>query len=231
MAQAATKILVVEDNQKLGNFLVRALVEEGYIADLVEDGAVALSQSRTIAYDLLILDWVLPSLDGLTICRKLRAAGINLPILMLTARGEICERVLGLDAGADDFLPKPFDLAELLARVRALTRRGRSDRYVDVGPVRIDRIDRAIMLDGLYLDLTEREYKLLSYLAREPGRVVPRTELWQNVWELSFDPGTNVIEVHIKNLRAKLGDHAAKIETVRGLGYRWQHAKTKSSAD
>lgn len=217
------KILIVEDNKKLASFLLRALTEEGYVVDLVEDGAVAIAQSRGISYDLVILDWMLPSVDGLTVCRSLRSAGATMPILMLTARAEVQERITGLDAGADDFLPKPFDLGELLARVRALGRRGHSDRYLEVGPVRIDRHERTVTLSGKKLDLTPREFLLLGYLVREAGRVVPRTELLQKVWELSFDPGSNVVEVHIKNLRTKLGEHAARIETVRGVGYRWQN--------
>ena len=221
---SSAKILVVEDNRKLASFLSRALTEEGYVVDLVDDGAVAVSQARNIEYNLVILDWMLPSLDGLHVCRALRTAGKSVPILMLTARSEFCDRVSGLDAGADDFLPKPFDLSELLARVRALGRRGQRDRYLEVGQLRIDRQDRTVTFAGADLDLTHREFMLLGYLAREAGRVVSRLELLQNVWETAYDPGTNMIDVHIKNLRTKLGEHASMIETVRGVGYRW-HAE------
>ncbi|WAS94292.1 response regulator transcription factor [Nannocystis punicea] len=220
----SAKILVVEDNRKLASFLSRALSEEGYVVDLVDDGAVAVSQARNIEYNLVILDWMLPSLDGLHVCRALRTAGKSVPILMLTARSEFCDRVSGLDAGADDFLPKPFDLSELLARVRALGRRGQRDRFLEVGQLRIDRQDRTVTFAGIDLDLTHREFMLLGYLAREAGRVVSRLELLQNVWETAYDPGTNMIDVHIKNLRTKLGEHATMIETVRGVGYRW-HAE------
>ncbi|MBZ5707863.1 response regulator transcription factor [Nannocystis pusilla] len=216
------KILVVEDNRKLASFLSRALSEEGYVVDLVDDGAVALSQARSIEYTLVILDWMLPSLDGMQVCRGLRLAGKSVPILMLTARGEINDRISGLDAGADDFLPKPFDLSELLARVRALGRRGQRDRFLEVGQLRIDRQDRVVTFADRNLELTHREFMLLGYLAREVGRVVSRLELLQNVWETTYDPGTNMIDVHIKNLRTKLGEHASMIETVRGVGYRWQ---------
>ncbi|MCY1010766.1 response regulator transcription factor [Nannocystis pusilla] len=219
---SSAKILVVEDNRKLASFLSRALTEEGYVVDLVDDGAVAVSQARSIEYHLVILDWMLPSLDGLNVCRALRTAGKSVPILMLTARSEFCDRVSGLDAGADDFLPKPFDLSELLARVRALGRRGQRDRYLEVGQLRIDRQDRTVTFAGADLDLTHREFMLLGYLAREAGRVVSRVELLQNVWETAYDPGTNMIDVHVKNLRTKLGEHASMIETVRGIGYRWQ---------
>lgn len=216
------KILVVEDNRKLASFLSRALAEEGYVVDLVEDGAVAVSRARSIEYSLVILDWMLPSLDGLHVCRALRLAGKSVPILMLTARTDVPDRISGLDAGADDFLPKPFDLSELLARVRALGRRGQRDRFLEVGQLRIDRQDRTVIYAGLELELTQREFLLLGYLAREAGRVVSRLELLQNVWETSYDPGTNMIDVHVKNLRMKLGEHAGMIETVRGVGYRWQ---------
>ncbi len=215
------KILVVEDNQKFARFLVRALSEEGYVVDLVGDGEAAVQQAQSIDYDLMILDWMLPEMDGLSVCRAVRAKGLRLPILMLTARADISERITGLDAGADDYVPKPFDLGELFARMRALVRRsGQSDGVIRLGPIVVDQRNRKVTVDGRKLDFTPREYALLTYLARESGRVVPRTELLAKVWELNFDPGSNVVEVHIKNVRDKLGDHASMIETVRGVGYR-----------
>jgi two-component system, OmpR family, response regulator len=215
------KILVVEDNKKLARFLVRAMSEEGYIVDQVGDGATAIQQVQSITYDLVILDWMLPELDGLSVCRTLRGKGARVPILMLTARAEVSERIAGLDAGADDYLPKPFDLGELLARTRALTRRGASnDAVLRVGPLAIDRGERRALVDNKRIDLTPREFALLAYLAREAGRVVPRMEILAKVWEMTFDPGSNVIEVHVKNVREKLGAYAKMIETVRGIGYR-----------
>jgi len=215
------KILVVEDNKKLASFLLRALNEEGYAVDVVYDGAMAIQQIQTLPYDLVILDWMLPELDGLSVCRTLRQKGCQVPILMLTARAEVPERIAGLDAGADDYLAKPFDLGELLARVRARGRRGTGGEVtMRVGPLVLDRAMRRAMLDGRKVDLTPREFALLAYLAREAGRIVPRTELLAKVWETSFDPGSNVVEVHIKNIREKLGSHAALIETTRGVGYR-----------
>lgn len=215
------KILVVEDNKKLARFLVRALSEEGYIVDQVGDGATAVTQMQAIPYDAVILDWMLPEMDGLAVCRAVRQRGVRVPILMLTARAEIPERIAGLDAGADDYLSKPFDLAELLARVRALTRRGvGTETVVRVGPLTVDRGERRALVDGKRIELTPREFALLAYLAREAGRVVPRMEILAKVWEMTFDPGSNVIEVHVKNVREKLGDHAKMIETVRGVGYR-----------
>ncbi len=217
----AMKVLVVEDNKKLARFLQRAMQEEGYVVDMVEDGADAIERSSSIEYDLVILDWMLPGTDGIAVCRTLRDKGSSVPILMLTARAEVSERILGLDAGADDYLPKPFDLGELLARVRALGRRGSgAEGVVRVGPLVLDRLERHATLNGQIVELTPREFALLTYLARESGRVVPRSELLRKVWETTYDPGSNVVDAHIKKLREKLGDHSTLIETVRGVGYR-----------
>lgn len=215
------KVLVVEDNRKLSEFLVRAFSEEGYVVDGAKDGATALTQSETISYDLIVLDWMLPGMDGVAVCRELRARGNKVPILMLTARADVPERIVGLDAGADDYMPKPFDLGELLARARALIRRTTGvDAIMRVGPLCIDREERRVLLDGRPIDLTSREFSLLAYLAREAGRSVPRMELLSKVWQTSFDPASNVVEVHVRNLREKLGEHSSLIETVRGVGYR-----------
>ncbi len=215
------KVLVVEDNKKLARFLMRALTEDGHTVDLVGDGRQAVTQIRELKYDLVILDWMLPELDGLSVVREVRERGGRVPILMLTARAEVSERIAGLDAGADDYLPKPFDLAELLARVRALGRRGApGEGPLKIGPLLLDRAERKATLSGQRLELTPREFALLAHLAREAGRVVPRMEILAKVWEMTFDPGSNVIEVHVKNLREKLGEHAHLIETVRGVGYR-----------
>lgn len=217
----AMKVLVVEDNKKLARFLQRALQEEGYVVDVLEDGTEAIERSSSIEYDLMILDWMLPGTDGIAVCKALRDRGSGIPILMLTARAEVSERILGLDAGVDDYLPKPFDLGELLARVRALGRRGSgTDGVVRVGPLVLDRLERHATLNGQVVELTPREFALLTYLARECGRVVPRSELLRKVWETTYDPGSNVVDAHIKKLREKLGGHAGLIETVRGVGYR-----------
>lgn len=215
------KILVVEDNKKLASFLSRAFVEEGYAVDVVGDGVTAIQQIQSLPYDLVVLDWMLPEADGLSVCRTIRQKGNQVPILMVTARAEVCERVAGLDAGADDYLAKPFDLSELLARVRALGRRAAvADPILRVGQLIVDRAERRASIDGRKLDLTPREFALLAYLTRQAGRIVPRTELLAKVWETNFDPGSNVVEAHVKNLREKLADHAALIETIRGVGYR-----------
>jgi two-component system, OmpR family, response regulator len=214
------KILVIEDNKRLGRFLKRALEEEGYVADLVATAAQALAHAQSIAYDILVLDWMLPDSDGLDVCRTLRARGSGVPILMLTARSEVAERIAGLDAGADDYMVKPFDLGEFLARVRARVRREGGGASFSVGALRVNRLERRATVDGQALTLTPREFSLLAYLGRAAGRVVPRTELLAKVWETTFDPGSNVVEAHVKNLREKLGEHGAMIETVRGMGYR-----------
>lgn len=215
------KVLVVEDNAKLASFLTRALSEEGYQVDQVTDGATAIEQAQAIAYDTIVLDWMLPQFDGLHVCRVLRSAGCTTPILLLTARGETQEKVLGLDAGADDYLTKPFDLSELLARIRACTRRKGSENVLRMGPLVLDRSQRSARLDGHTLDLTPREFALLAYLMREAGRIVPRSELLSKIWEANFDPSSNVIDVHVRNLREKLGARATMLETVRGVGYRF----------
>jgi two-component system, OmpR family, response regulator len=216
------KILVVEDNKKLANFLARAFTEEGFVVDSAADGRTAVKQIEAIPYDLVVLDWMLPGQDGVAVCRELRARGSRVPILMLTARAEVGERILGLDAGADDYLSKPFDLGELMARARALLRRtqGADGVTLRIGGFVLDRVERTATFDGRSLDLTAREFALLMHLAREAGRVVARSELLTKVWQTSFDPGSNVVEVHIKNLREKLGSEASMIETVRGSGYR-----------
>ncbi|MFO0640411.1 MAG: response regulator transcription factor [Polyangiaceae bacterium] len=215
------KVLVVEDNPKVARFLVRALTEEGHTVDHARDGAAAIAQIEAIAYDVVVLDWMLPEMDGLSVCRLARERGVRTPILMLTARGEVAEKILGLDAGVDDYLAKPFDLGELLARVRALGRRaGDGGNVLRLGPLSIDRLARQVVVDGRPVELTTRELALLTYLVQHAGRSVSRSELLQKVWASSFDPSSNVVEVHVKNLREKLGIYDAMIETVRGVGYR-----------
>jgi two-component system, OmpR family, response regulator len=218
---SCVRLLIIEDNKKLASFLKRALEEEGHIADSAFDGVQGLEQAQTLRYDAIVLDWMLPGLDGLSVVRELRARGSATPVLMLTARGEVGERIAGLDAGADDYLTKPFDLGELLARVRALgRRRAGTDTALRIGPFVLDKTDRRLLVEGARVELTPREFTLLAYLMREAGRVVTRSELLTHVWNAAFDPGSNVVEAQIKNLRDKLGARATWIETVRGVGYR-----------
>jgi DNA-binding response OmpR family regulator len=214
------KILLVEDDKKLARFLARVLLEEGYTVDTCARGTDALAQASAGVYDLVVLDWMLPELDGLAVCRELRHAGVTVPILMLTARGETPERVLGLNAGADDYVVKPFEVEELLARARALLRRAAGHTRLRLGALEIDRQGHRVLAHGAPVDLTAKEYALLLYLSHRAERVVPRSELLSKVWETCFDPGSNLVEVHVSRLRDKLGDLAWMVETVRGVGYR-----------
>lgn len=214
------KILVVEDDTKVSRFLVRVLQEEGYATDECATGERGVEQGRAGGYDLILLDWMLPDIDGLSVCRELRARGVATPILMLTARGETGERVMGLEAGADDYVVKPFEIEELVARVRALLRRSSGFASFRCGDLEIDRIGHRVHLAGRALDLTAREYALLLHLAHRADRVVTRTMLLAQVWGTSFDPGSNLVEVHVSRVRDKLGAHAWMVETVRGAGYR-----------
>jgi two-component system, OmpR family, response regulator len=219
-ARSAVKILVVDDAEKLARFLARALGEEGYRVELCADGNDAIELASTSTYDLVILDWMLPGIDGPTVCRELRRKGVATPIIMLTARVEPSERVLGLDAGADDFLTKPFDVEELLARVRAQLRRSQGMPQVCFGELRLDPLEHRAFLEDRPLDLTPREYALLMHLVSNAGRIVRRTELLSAIWGTHHDPSSKIVEVQISRLRDKLGRHGAWIETVRGMGYR-----------
>jgi DNA-binding response OmpR family regulator len=214
------KALVVEDDAKVARFLSRVLREEGYAVDLCANGADGVTQAETGLYDLIVLDWMMPELDGLSVCRRIRRSGCTAPVLMLTGRGETRERVLGLEAGADDYLVKPFEVEELVARVHALQRRASGRGTFRCGDLELDPTERRAALAGKALTLTTREFALLHRLAQRVDKVVTRTDLLSHVWETKFDPGSNLVEVHMSRLRQKLGDHAWMIETVRGVGYR-----------
>jgi len=214
------KALIVEDDGKVARFIARVLGEEGFVTDLCVSGLDAVRQAGTLSYDVILLDWMLPDLDGLAVCRELRRAGLVTPILMLTARGELRERVLGLEAGADDYIVKPFEIDELLARIQAVLRRTHGFGRMRVGALEIDRLARQVTLAGQSLELTAREFAILLFLARQADQVVARSELLSQVWSTQFDPGSNLIDVHISRLRDKLGPHAWMIDTVRGKGYR-----------
>lgn len=214
------RVLILEDDKKLASFLARVVSEEGLTADICARGADAIAQTVTGPYDLVILDWMVPDTDGLAVCREIRRAGVTVPVLMLTARGETRERVLGLEAGADDYIVKPFELDELIARVRALLRRASGFGALRCGDLEIDRPSREVRVAGAALVLTNREYTLLLELMHRADRTVKRSELLANVWGMHFDPGSNLVEVHMSRLREKLGARAWMIETVRGVGYR-----------
>jgi DNA-binding response OmpR family regulator len=213
------RILLVEDDEELSGFLVRVLREEMLEVVRADCAQAALSLLKQQAFQLVVLDRMLPDRDGLAVCLEIRRQRRELPVLMLTARGEIEDRVTGLDSGADDYVVKPFEVEELLARIRALLRRAASPVIV-VGPLRLEWRRRSVSIDGTPLELTAREYALLEHLAREPDRVVSRAELLEAVWQARFDPGTNVVEVYVNRVRNKLGRHVRMLETVKGLGYR-----------
>ncbi|HEU4407095.1 MAG TPA: response regulator transcription factor [Polyangiaceae bacterium] len=214
-------ILVVEDDLKVARVLQRSLAEEGFTVDTCATCHEALLRAGSHPYDLLVLDWMLPDGDGLGVCRALRGRGSTVPILMLTARGEVADRVGGLEAGADDYLVKPFVLAELVARIRALLRRTAGAAGVlRVGALRIDRVAQGVTVDGRPLELRGREYALLLLLAARGGEAVSRAEILREVWGMTRDPGSNVLEVHVRRLRENLGPFAWMVATVRGVGYR-----------
>jgi DNA-binding response OmpR family regulator len=214
------KLLVIDDDAKVTRLLTRIFHEEGFVVDGCGKGEEGMRQATSGLYDLVVLDWMLPDVDGLTLCRRLREQGLALPILMLTARAELSERVIGLEGGADDYVVKPFEIEELVARVRALLRRAGGVDKVRVGELEIDARRRGVTLGKAPLDLTAREFALLLHLASRAGQVASRAELLARVWSTRFDPGSNLVEVHISRLRDKLGEHAWMIETVRGAGYR-----------
>jgi two-component system, OmpR family, response regulator len=218
------RILVVEDEPRLAALLRRGLDEAGHAVDLVGTGEEALDWARAAAYDALVLDVMLPGVDGFEVCRRLRRAGAKTPILLLTARDAVSDRVNGLDAGADDYLTKPFALVELLARLRALARRPAEalDPVLRAGSVRLDPATRRVWRDQDEITLTNKEFRILECLLRRPGRVLTRALIAEQVWDYDFPNATNVIDVHVRTLRRKLGDPAPGllIQTVRGVGYR-----------
>ncbi len=217
-SRADMRLLIVEDDTKLVRALKLGLEREGYAVDESEDGDEALALAEATDYDAILLDLMLPGLDGFSVCEALRRGGRWMPVLMLTARTGVADRIRGLDAGADDYLVKPFDFGELLARLRALLRRGPVERpaIVSIGDLVIDSDTRVVTRAGEEIELTAREYDVLAFLARQPGRVVSRSELLEEVWE-DYDGSPNIIDVYVGYLRKKLG--RALIRTVRGSGF------------
>jgi len=217
------RLLLVEDESRVARFIAKGLREQSYAVDLARDGEEALCQVRVNEYDLVILDILLPVKDGYAVCRELRGGGFRQPILMLTARDSVDDRVTGLDAGADDYLSKPFDFKELLARIRALLRRPRDlrPRVLQVMDLMLDTGSHAVTRAGRRITLTAKEYALLEFLVLRQNRVVNREQIAQHVWDESFDPSSNVIDVYVKRLRTKIdeGSRRALIRTRRGEGY------------
>ncbi|UWR23049.1 response regulator transcription factor [Sulfitobacter sp. S190] len=219
------KILVVEDDATTGTYIARGLREEGHTVDLVADGRAGLLQATGAGYDVLIVDRMLPQIDGITLVKTLRGAGNMVPVLFLTALGSVEDRIGGLNAGGDDYLVKPFAFGELSARVAALARRPQTveqETTLTAGDLEMDLLTRKVVRAGQELDLLPREFALLEFLMRRKGRVQTRTMLLEGVWDLSFDPMTNVVETHISRLRAKVDKpfETELIKTVRGAGYR-----------
>jgi len=221
------RVLLVEDEPSIADFIARGLSENGYGVDTAHDGDEALEWPSVADFDVIILDVMLPGRDGMEVCRILRKQGVRTPILMLTARDAIEDRVQGLDSGADDYLVKPFAFAELLARLRALSRREPAllGTALEVGDLRMDTVTRQVTRSGHPIDLTAKEFALLEYLMRHPNQVLSRTMIAEHVWNYDFDNATNVIDVHVKNLRKKVDEGFAPklIHTVRGAGYRITH--------
>lgn len=217
------RILIVEDERRLAGVLKRGLEEHGYAVDVAYDGEDGLALAEMEPYDLVVLDLMLPALDGLTVCRRLRAQHRNVPVLMLTARDAIDDRVAGLDSGADDYLTKPFAFRELLARIRALLRREApsKDTVLRAGDLEIDSVSHEVRRRGRPVDLTSKEYAVLEYFARHPNRVLTRAQIAEHVWDYDFVAMSNVVDVYVRNLRRKLDDDREPrlIRTVRGSGY------------
>ncbi len=217
------KILIVEDEQKTGDYLKQGLSEAGFVADLARDGLDGLHLALTGDYDLLVLDVMLPKLDGWQVLQEIRHKGKQLPVLFLTARDQVEDRVKGLEYGADDYLVKPFAFSELLARVRALLRRGRTSEpeLLQIADLELDLLRRRVTRTGKRIDLTAKEFALLELLLRRQGEVLPRSLIASQIWDMNFDSDTNVIEVAVRRLRAKIDDsfEPKLIRTVRGMGY------------
>ena len=218
------RVLVVEDDASIRSVLVRGLTEEGFAVDQAADGEDGLCKAPDPAYDLIVLDLILPKRDGLSLLRQLRSQGITTPVLILTARDAVSERIRGLDGGADDYLIKPFAFEELLARMRALLRRSRRvfDPVLRAGPLVLDRSTRRVSWNDANVELSNREFSILEYLMQHRGEVLSRTRIYEHVWNEQMEFVSNVIDVHIKEIRRKLGRVGGRdiIGTVRGAGYR-----------
>jgi len=217
------KVLVVEDDRKVAGFIEQGLVEEGYVVDVAPDGEEATMLAHVYDYDVILLDVILPKKNGFQVAMELRREGRKTPILMLTSRDAVEDVVRGLDAGADDYLAKPFRFEELLARVRALSRRGGAERMeiLRFGEITLDRLRHVAMVGDKRLDLTAKEFQLLEFFLLHTEEVVRRTTLLEKVWDMHFDPESNVVDVHVGNLRRKLARLTAgsRIETIRGVGF------------
>ena len=223
------KILVIEDEKKIASFIRKGLEAQGFVVDVCHHGDEGFTVVTTRPYDAVVLDIMLPGRDGLSILRNLRERKLSVPVILLTARSELNERLEGLNLGADDYLTKPFYIEELIARLHVVTRRatGASQSILAVEDLTVNLLTREVTRAGRRIDLTAREFELLEHFARSPGRVLTRSQICERVWNYDFDPGTNLVEVYIQRLRKKVeGEGETKlIETIRGVGYRMKPAK------
>jgi two-component system OmpR family response regulator len=216
------RVLVVEDDPKIGSFVSGGLKQNGFVVDVATNGDDALALGTVTAYDAAIVDIMLPGLDGLSLVRRLRAKGSHLPVLFLSARSTVDDRISGLEAGGDDYLTKPFAFSELLARVQALIRRANRTpeaTRLTAGDLELDLVKREVRVAGKPVELQPKEFTLLAFLLRHAGRPVTKTMLLEHVWDYSFDPDTNVVDVLVHRLRAKVDPEHTRIETLRGVGY------------
>jgi len=227
------RVLLVEDDPQISRFLVKGLREDQHLVDLCEDGPAAIDQAVAADYDAIVLDVMLPGCDGFEVCRRLRAGGVDAPVLVISARDGVPDRIHGLDSGADDYLVKPFAFDELLARLRALARRGRvqqRSRLLAYGPISVDPVDHRVTVAGATLVLTATEYRLIEYLVRRAESVVSRDQLAEHVWGGDYDPFSNLADVYVGYVRRKLQAATPEplIHTVRGLGYMLQRGRRES---
>ena len=219
---AGMRILVVEDDPKIASFIVNGLKQSGFAVDLCREGEEGLFRAQTISYDAAVIDLMLPKIDGLTLIQELRAKGTHMPVLILSAKASVDDRVRGLQAGGDDYLPKPFAFSELLARIQALIRRATQTpepTRLAVGDLTMDLLSREVRRGADRIDLQPREFALLEYLMRHAGRPVTKTQILEHIFDYSFDPQTNVVDVLVHRLRSKIDKEKGMIHTIRGVGY------------
>ncbi|MBD2436548.1 winged helix-turn-helix domain-containing protein [Nostoc sp. FACHB-110] len=225
-------VLFVEDEAKIANFVRAGLKEQGFVVDYCDNGDDGYLRALDNEYDAIILDIMVPGKDGLSILKQLRREGVNVPVILLTARNELDDRLAGLNLGADDYIAKPFFVEELAARIHAVVRRSAGERQnlLAVGPIKLDRIMREVTCHQKAIELTSREFNLLEYLMRSPGRVFTRTQILEHVWGYDFNPNTNVVDVCIQRIRKKIDsiDEASWIESIRGVGYRFRKPDSSS---
>jgi len=226
------RVLIAEDEKKIAGFVRKALEEQGFVVDLADNGDDAYVLATAQSYDAIVLDIMLPGRDGLSILKQIRGRKNPVPVVLLTARSELDERLEGLNLGADDYITKPFFVEELIARIRAVTRRasGESLTILQAADLVVDLVSRQVQRGGEAIELTAREFSLLEYLMRSPGRVFPRTQILEHVWGYDFDPQSNLVDVNIQRLRRKIDPKGDRrfIETVRGVGYRFRTAAGES---